>query len=110
MLFHNFLRKCAATALTTLLACQAAAAFELSPTSPTGSENFNSMWDVSASAPLLATPADWKVERQMDAPRTLGSWDAATDQLMYSGGIALPSNAKNGTWNFGSSTDESDRA
>ena len=35
------------------------------------------------------------------APRTVGRYDQADDQTMYSGGVSLASNAKNGTWNFG---------
>ena len=55
-------------------------------------------------------PGGWRIERQMGAPRMIGAYSAASTELMYSGGISLASNAKNGTWNFGSSATPSDRA
>lgn len=46
-------------------------------------------------------PEGWRVERQLTAPRTLGDYSAAATTTMYIGGQSLPSNAYNGTWNFG---------
>jgi hypothetical protein len=72
------------------------------------SENFDGMWDAGAQAATLDMPQGWRVERQMNAPRTVGSFAAASTQVMYTGGTSLASNAKNGTWNFASSSVPSD--
>ena len=82
----------------------------LSPSSATATDNFNSMWDAGTASATLDMPAAWRVERQMSAPRTVGSYSAASTATMYSGGVSLASNASNGTYNFGSSSDNSDRA
>lgn len=81
-------------------------AHDINATNAEISENFNSMWD--GSSPTLTLPADWKIEANKTAVRTVGSWDSASQTVMYEGGPSLPSNAKNGTWNFGPNT--SDRA
>lgn len=96
--------------LLCLLACTAAWAVELTPDDRTVTQDFDQMWDASASTPILEMPADWRVDRQMNAPRTLGTYAGAQTTLMYDGGISLASNAKNGTWNFGSSSTPGDRA
>lgn len=54
-------------------------------------------------------PEGWRIDRQTSAPRTVGSYAASQNQTMYAGGASLPSNAKNGLWNFGQD-DSSDRA
>ena len=72
-------------------------AIELNETTLSASENFDSMGD-EATATL---PAAWRIDRILTAPRTVGRFDQADEQTMYSGGVSLPSNAKNGTWNFG---------
>ena len=54
-------------------------------------------------------PTAWRIDRQTSAPRTLGAYAVALDKTMYAGGASLPSNAKNGLWNFGQD-DSSDRA
>ena len=54
-------------------------------------------------------PKGWKVERNMNAPREVNSFGTATKSTMWIGGTSLPSNAKNGTWNFGA-TGSTDRA
>lgn len=78
---------------------------------PTVTEDFNSMYDATAAAPgLLALPQGWKIDRNMDEPRAVSKWADASSEVMYQGGTSLASNASNGTWNFGSSTDPSDRA
>ncbi len=77
---------------------------------PTVTQNFDSMYDASTQTATLEMPSGWRMERNMSAPRTVGSFDAASTTLMYSGGTSLASNASNGTWNFGSSADPSDRA
>lgn len=69
------------------------------------SENFDSMGDA-AEARL---PEAWRIDRQTVAPRTVGTYPVAMENTQYSGGTSLPSNAKNGLWNFGA-TDGGDRA
>jgi len=54
-------------------------------------------------------PNGWKVERNMDNPREVNAFSAASNTTIYVGGVSLPSNAKNGTWNFGD-TESTDRA
>lgn len=93
-----------------LLVSSVAWAIDITPEARTVTQNFDEMWDASSSAATLVMPADWRVDRQMNAPRTVGTYAGAQTTLMYEGGISLASNAKNGTWNFGSSTTPSDRA
>jgi hypothetical protein len=71
-------------------------------------QNFDGMWDSDAQEATLDMPQGWRVERQMNAPRTVGSFAAASTEVMYTGGTSLASNAKNGTWNFASSSVPSD--
>ncbi|MBR2146195.1 MAG: T9SS type A sorting domain-containing protein [Muribaculaceae bacterium] len=80
-------------------------AIELNELTLNASENFNAMGD-DATATL---PEAWRIDRQLTAPRTVGRFDLADTETMYSGGVNLASNAKNGTWNFGAD-DSSDRA
>ena len=54
-------------------------------------------------------PTGWKIERNLNGPRQLGSFAAASETTMYIGGQSLASDAYNGTWNFGA-TGSSDRA
>ena len=72
-------------------------AIVLSAASPSASEDFDGMGN-DAEAGL---PAGWRIDRQLSAPRTVGRYDLADTHTMYAGGVNLPSNAKNGTWNFG---------
>ena len=81
---------------------------QLTAGSPQVAQDFDSMWDNDAQAATLNLPQGWRVERQMNAPRTVGSYAAATSEVMYTGGTSLASNAKNGTWNFVSSSVPSD--
>ena len=80
-------------------------AIELNESVLNASETFDVMGD-EATATL---PEAWRIDRILTAPRTVGRYDMADDQTMYSGGVSLPSNAKNGTWNFGDNAG-SDRA
>lgn len=73
-------------------------------------EDFNSMWNASETEMPLTLPEGWAVDRNLDAPRKVGKWADASAEVMYAGGASLASNAKNGTWNFGSSSDSHDRA
>ena len=81
---------------------------QLTAGNPQVTQNFDGMWDSQAQAATLNMPQGWRVERQMNAPRTVGSYNNASTEVMYTGGISLASNAKNGTWNFGSSSNPSD--
>ncbi len=80
-------------------------AIELNETTLSAAERFDSMGD----AAVATLPAAWRIDRILTAPRTVGRYDQADDQTMYSGGVSLPSNAKNGTWNFGDNSGD-DRA
>ncbi len=71
-------------------------------------QDFDGMWDAAAQSATLNMPQGWRVERQMTAPRTVGSYASAATTVMYTGGTSLASNAKNGTWNFASSSVPSD--
>ncbi len=73
---------------------------------PQVTQDFDGMFD--GGAATLNMPEGWRVERQMNAPRTVGSFASASASVMYTGGTSLASNASNGTWNFLSSSDPSD--
>ena len=83
-----------ATALTEVVTYPA---IELNEDVLTASENFDGI----GSEGPTALPAAWRIDRILTAPRTVGRFDQADEQTMYSGGVSLPSNASNGTWNFG---------
>ena len=91
-----------ATALTEVVTYPA---IELNETTLSANQDFNALGD-EATATL---PDAWRIDRILTAPRTVGRYDQADDQTMYSGGVSLPSNAKNGTWNFGDNAGD-DRA
>lgn len=90
--------------------CSALAAETLviTESSPAVSQNFDSMY--ANGAATLNLPDGWRVDRNLTAPRTINAWADASSEVMYEGGVSLASNAKNGTWNFGSSSTPSDRA
>ena len=79
-------------------------ALQLSADATQVTQNFDGMWDSEAQAATLNIPQGWRVERQMGAPRTVGSYASAVSTVMYAGGTSLASNASNGTWNFVSSS------
>ena len=81
---------------------------QLSAAAPSAVQDFDGMWDAAAGAATLNMPQGWRVERQMGAPRTVGSYADASASVMYSGGTSLASNASNGTWNFVSSSNPGD--
>lgn len=89
---------------------KAADGLTVTPSSRMVSENFDSMWDAVKSEATLTMPDGWRIDRQMAAPRMVGAYSNAAAEVMYTGGTSLASNAKNGTWNFGSSATPSDRA
>ncbi|MBR5686135.1 MAG: T9SS type A sorting domain-containing protein, partial [Muribaculaceae bacterium] len=91
-----------ATALTEVVTYPA---IELNETTLSANEVFDVMGD-EATATL---PEAWRIDRILTAPRTVGRYDQADDHTMYSGGVSLASNAKNGTWNFGDNAGD-DRA
>ena len=93
------------------LASQAAnPSLSLTQSSPEAATDFDAMYDATAQTPQLTMPQGWRIERQMTAPRTVGSYEGASTELMYAGDVNLASNAKNGTWNFGDSSNPADRA
>ena len=77
---------------------------QLTPDAAQVTQDFDGMWDATTGAATLNMPQGWRIERQMNAPRTVGSYDGASATVMYSGGTSLASNASNGTWNFISSS------
>ncbi len=80
---------------------------EVTAASPQVTQDFDGMWD--GTEATLQMPQGWKVDRNLNAPRTVGTYASASSTVMYTGGTSLASNAKNGTWNFGAD-DTSDRA
>ena len=52
-------------------------------------QDFDGMWDNTAGEATLAMPQGWRVDRNMTAPRTVGSFASATTTVMYSGGTSL---------------------
>jgi hypothetical protein len=54
-------------------------------------------------------PTGWRVDNNTTAVRSLNPFASASEKTMYIGGQSLPSNARNGTWNFGM-TGSTDRA
>lgn len=99
----------AAAAIAALMAT-AATPYSVKASAPDIREDFNSMWNQDSGEAILSLPPQWAVDRNLSAPRSVGAWSDASGEVMYSGGISLASNAKNGTWNFGSSSDNADRA
>lgn len=72
---------------------------------PTVSENFDSL----GSEAEATLPTGWRIDKQLSSPRTVGTFGVANEKTTYSGGTSLPSNAKNGVWNFGADN-STDRA
>lgn len=73
--------------------------------SPVVTQDFNSL-GTAAEAEL---PEGWRIDRNLSAPRTVGTFAAAAEKTMYAGGVNLASNASNGLYNFGDNN-SSDRA
>ena len=82
----------------------------LTASQPTVQQDFDSMWNAASQQATLTLPDEWRIDRNLDSPRQVGTFEDAATEVMYSGGTNLASNAKNGTWNFGNSTDPTDRA
>lgn len=89
-------------------AVQAQDALEVTAAQAQVTQNFDGMWDATAGEATLIMPQGWRVDRNLTAARTVGSFASASSSVMYTGGTNLASNAKNGTWNFQSSTTPSD--
>lgn len=107
----NNLKSILIAALTAGAVISASAAVNgVDSSAPMISQDFNSMWDSATETPLLTLPEGWRIDRNLQAPRNVGKWSDASLEVMYSGGESLASNAKNGTWNFGDSSNNSDRA
>lgn len=84
-------------------------AISVNATATTLAENFNSL-PAAAGEPDAkgnitvandTLPLGWRIERNQQGPRTIGSFADASNALQYAGGVNLPSNAYNGTWNLG---------
>lgn len=80
-------------------------AININSESPSYSQNFDQM-GTDAEAKL---PVAWRIDKQTVGPRVVGTYAMASETTTYSGGTSLPSNAKNGIWNFGADG-SSDRA
>ena len=104
----NRLLKTLAAAALAVMPLTALAQHQLSSAQPSLSEDFNSTWN--GTEATLTMPDGWRVERNTSAPRKVSAWTDASSELMYAGGTSLASNAKNGTWNFGDSSNPADRA
>ena len=102
----HFLLIVAAALLNAGNAMQAQDALEVTASQAQITQNFDGMWD--GEAATLNMPQGWRVERNLSAPRTVGDYSGAATAVMYTGGTSLASNAKNGTWNFQSSSVPSD--
>ena len=83
---------------------QAQDVVEVTAASPQVTQNFDGMWDATTGEALLDMPQGWRVDRNMTGARMVGAYSSATTSVMYTGGTSLASNAKNGTWNFLSSS------
>ncbi|MBR2146713.1 MAG: hypothetical protein IJ925_04710, partial [Muribaculaceae bacterium] len=83
---------------------QAQDVVEVTAASPQVTQDFNTMWDATAGEALLDMPQGWRVDRNMTGARMVGAYSSAATSVMYTGGTSLASNAKNGTWNFLSSS------
>ncbi len=81
---------------------------EVTTASPQVTQDFDGMWDATAGEALLNMPQGWRVDRNMTGARMVGAYSSAATSVMYTGGTSLASNAKNGTWNFQSSSTPSD--
>ncbi len=46
-------------------------------------------------------PEGWRIDKQLSAPRTVGTFGTAVEVTEQTGGNSIASNAKNGIWNFG---------
>lgn len=73
-------------------------------------ENFDSMSYPAADATVIEKgyygtasnlPTAWRIERNQVGPRQIGAFADASAACQYQGGVSLPSNAANGTWNLG---------
>lgn len=88
------------------------AAIELTAAAANYAQNFDALPYPAADATVISgfngayglgstLPQGWRAERNEVGPRTIGAYANASDTLQYQGGVSLPSNAKNGTWNLG---------
>ncbi len=92
------------------LPAQGQTSISLTQAAPTVTQDFDAMWDTATAEATLELPDGWRIDRNMSAPRQIGTFADAATEVMYSGGTSLASNASNGTWNFGSSDNPADRA
>ena len=62
---------------------------QITPGTPQVTQDFDGMWNGDLQEATLNMPQGWRVERQMGAPRTVGSYSSATATVMYTGGTSL---------------------
>lgn len=88
------------------------AGIEFSESAATYTQDFNALpYPAAGASPISGLngvygmgstlPLGWRAERNESGPRKIGSYANAIDTLQYQGGVSLPGNAKNGTWNLG---------
>jgi hypothetical protein len=69
------------------------------------SQNFDNIGNAIATLPL-----GWKIEKRLDAPRTVGNYNTSSNKTEQTGGNSIASNAPNGIYNFGAGNNPIDRA
>ncbi len=107
LLTRNVTLAASISILVLISVCVVFAAVSLSTSTPY-TQNFDGI----GTAGVASLPADWKVDKQPTAIRTLGNYAFATTVTNFVSGPNLSPTATNGIYNFGSGTDTSgpDRA
>ncbi len=95
--FGEFIKTAVITVAEHLTVVPQYPAIVLNADNLSASENFDAI-GTEATATL---PEEWRIDKQIVAPRTVGTYADAFTQTTYAGGTNLPSGAKNGVWNFG---------
>lgn len=103
--YGDFVKKATVTVAEHLTTVPSFPAIVLNADKLSVAENFDGI-GTEADATL---PEAWRIDKQTIAPRTIGTYATALSNTTYAGGTSLPSNAKNGVWNFGADN-SSDRA
>ena len=78
----------------------------------TATSSYQQNFDAIGNTNTATLPLGWKIEKRIDAPRTLGNYSTASSQTEQIGGNSIASNATNGIYNFGAgvAASASDRA
>lgn len=91
----------------------AAAQLSLSSTSPTLSENFDSMWTPSMQNVItknVSLPEGWKIDVNASGPRQVKAWEECSSVVDYTDSEDLASNQANGSYCWGDTRNVGDRA